>query len=46
MDKKFRKDQIEEILENQNYILDAVKNLDERLKAIEENIDDDRIKDP
>ena len=38
MDKKCRKDQTKEILETQNYILDAVKNLNERLAAIDENL--------
>ena len=44
MENKNRKDQIEEVLENQNYILDAIKNLNERLVVIEENVDDDKLK--
>ena len=39
-----RKDNIEEVLENQNHILNAIENLNERLEAIEEIIDDDKIK--
>ena len=36
MENKNRFEQIEEVLENQNIIFDAVKNLNERLVAIEE----------
>ena len=42
---KNKKDQIEELLENQNFILDAVKNLNERLEAIEKKMDDESIND-
>ena len=35
--------QIEEVLENQNIIFDAVKNLNERLEAIEERIDNEKL---
>ena len=45
MNNKSKKVQIEELLENQKYILDAVKNLNKRLVAIEEKMDDDKIKD-
>ena len=38
------KDQIDELLENQNSIVDAVKNLNERLEAIEKKMDDESIK--
>ena len=40
---KNKKDQIEELLENQNFILDAVKNLNERLEAIESSSDIDGV---
>ena len=36
---------MDEILLNQNYILDAVQNLNLRLESLEEKIDDDKIKD-
>ena len=39
------KDQIEELLENQNFVVDAVKNLNERLGAIEKKMDDESIND-
>ena len=39
------KDQVDEVLENQNYILDAVKNLNERLVAIEEKVEDEKLMD-
>ena len=45
MNKQNRKDQIEELFKNQTYILDAVKNLNERLEAIEEKIDTGKIDD-
>ena len=38
------KDQIDELLENQNSIVGAVKNLNERLEAIEKKMDDESIK--
>ena len=43
MKNKSRKDQIEEVLENQNHILNAVKNLNERVLAIEQKIVDGKI---
>ena len=43
--KKNRKDQIDEILENQNHILKAVRNLNERLEVIEEKVDEEKMKD-
>ena len=35
----------EQLDENQNYILDSVQNLNVRLEALEEKIDDDKMKD-
>ena len=43
--KKNRDDQIEEIIDNQNHILEAVRNLNERLEVIEGRVDDDKIND-
>ena len=43
MKNKSRKDQIEEVLENQNHILNDVKNLNERVLAIEQKIVDGKI---
>ena len=37
------KDKIEELFQNQTYILEAVKNLNERLTSIEERLDDQRM---
>ena len=45
MNEKIKKEQLDEILLNQNYILDAVQNLNVRLEALEEKIDDDKMKD-
>ena len=36
-------DKIEELFRNQNHILEAVKNLNERLETIEEKYDDQRF---
>ena len=43
--KKIRKYQIEEILEKQNFILEAVRNLNERLEAIAKKVDDEKMND-
>ena len=45
MNEIIKKEQMDEILLNQNYILDAVQNLNLRLESLEEKIDDDKIKD-
>ena len=37
------KDKIEELFQNQTYILEAVKNLNERLTSIEERLDGQRM---
>ena len=37
------KDKIEELFQNQTYILEAVNNLNERLTSIEERLDDQRM---
>ena len=36
---------MEEFISNQKYILDAVKNLNERLLEVEERLDDEKMKD-
>ena len=43
--KKNRDDQIEEIIDNQNHILEAVRNLNAQLQAIEGKVDDDKMND-
>ena len=45
INKKTRNDQIDELLRNQNIILEAIQNLNERVKAIEDRVDDDKIND-
>ena len=45
MDQKCEENQIEELLKNQSYILDALANLNERVIAIEVKIDDSKIDD-
>ena len=37
MDKGKTKDQVEELMRNQTFILEAVRNLNERLEMIEQN---------
>ena len=45
MSKKNKNDQIEEVLKNQNFILEAVTNLNARLEAIEKQNDDEQTTD-
>ena len=45
MSKKNKNDQIEEVLKNQNYIIEAVTNLNARLEAIEKQSDDEQTTD-
>ena len=40
-----KEDQMEEILKNQSYILNALANLNERVISIEEKIDESKIDD-
>ena len=37
-------DQIERVISNQKYLLNTVKNLDERLLEVEKRLDDDKVK--
>ena len=43
IDGKNKNNQIKELLENQTHILNAVQNLNERLLAIEEKVDDGKL---
>ena len=45
IDKKNIDDLIEELLTNQDIILEAVKNLNERVEVIENKVDDDKLND-
>ena len=43
MDKGKTKDQVEELMRNQTFILEAVQNLNERLEIIEKNYDVEKM---